>query len=86
MAHVFSKAGEEGLRELLTHIETDKEKPGARCCRAVGLPDVATIVMEAAANAFPAHVMHCPYAATDIRNYQSWMGNHQRKQSHRNSK
>ena len=39
---------------------------------AVGLHDVATIVMEAAADALPASVMHCPYAEDDLRNYQSW--------------
>lgn len=83
LAYVFSKAGEEGLRELLTHIETDKEslERDAAELDAVGLPDVAAIVMEAAAGALPASVMHCPYAETDTRNYESWMAAYQRRHS-----
>ena len=45
----------------------------------VGLPDVATIVLEAAASALPAHIMHCPYAETGSHNYESWQASHRRK-------
>lgn len=83
MAYVFSKAGEEGLRALLADVETDKEslKRDAAELDAVGLPDVATIVLEAAANALPANVMHCPYAEDDLHNYQNWQASHRRQHS-----
>jgi hypothetical protein len=74
MAYVFSKAGKEGLIAILSQIETDREtlERDAAELDAVGLPEVAAIVMEAAANALPANVMHCPYSEDDVHNYQSW--------------
>jgi len=81
MAYVFSKMGKNGLKALLSQVETDKEslERDAAELDDVGLPDVATIVMKAAASALPAHVMHCPYAETDTRNYESWMAAYQRR-------
>jgi len=42
-------------------------------------PEVAAIVLEAAASALPANILHCPYADTDTHNYESWQASYQRK-------
>lgn len=83
MAYVFSKMGKDGLKALLSQAETDKEslERDAAELDAVGLPEVAAIVLEAAAGALPVHVMHCPYAETDTHNYDSWQASHQRRHS-----
>jgi hypothetical protein len=83
MAYVHAKMGKDGLKALLSQVETDKEtlERDAAELDAVGLPDVATIVMEAAANALPANILHCPYAEDDLHNYQSWQASYQRRHS-----
>jgi len=85
MAYVHAKMGANGLRALLAEITADREalQRDANELAEVGLPGVAAIVTEAAANALPAHVMHCPYAETDIHNFQSWQASHQRKFANR---
>src|SRR6185312_8871278 len=78
MAYVHAKMGANGLRALLAEITADREsleRDGAEL-DAVGLPDVAAIVMEAAASALPDNVLHCPYAETDSHNYGSWQASH----------
>jgi hypothetical protein len=82
MAYVHAKMGANGLRALLAEITADQEslQRDANELTKVGLPDVAAIVLEAAANALPANVMHCPYAETDSHNYESWMAAYQRRQ------
>jgi hypothetical protein len=74
MAYVYAKMGADGLMALLSQVVTDKEslEQDAAELNAVGLPDVATIVLEASANALPASILHCPYAASDVCNSQSW--------------
>jgi hypothetical protein len=83
MAYVHAKLGEKGLRALLTEITADREslQRDATELVEVGLPEVAAIVAEAAASALPAHLKHCPYAETDIANYESWQANRRRRHS-----
>jgi hypothetical protein len=81
IAYVHAKMGANGLRTLLAETTADREalQRDASELAEVGLPDVATIVLEAAASALPAHIMHCPYAETDSHNYESWQASHRRK-------
>jgi hypothetical protein len=83
MAYVFSKMGKDGLKALLSQVEADKDslERDAAELDAVGLAEVAAIVLEAAASALPASVMHCPYAEDDLHNFQSWQASHQRRNS-----
>jgi hypothetical protein len=48
-------------------LETDAEE-----LKAIGLPEVAMIVAEAAEKAIPAHILECPYDAQDACNYIAW--------------
>jgi len=81
MPYVHAKMGANGLRALSAEITADREslQRYANELTEVGLPDVATIVMETANGALLANVMHCPYAEDDLHNYQSWQASYQRK-------
>jgi hypothetical protein len=83
MAYVFSKMGKDGLIALFSQVETDKEslERDAAELDAVGLPEVAAIVLEAAANTLPANILHCPYAEYDLHNYQNWQASYRRRHS-----
>jgi hypothetical protein len=83
MAYVHAKMGANGLRALLAEITTDREslQRDANELAEVGLPEVGAIVLQAAANALHAHVMHCPYAEDDLHNYQSWQASYRRRHS-----
>jgi hypothetical protein len=83
MAYVHAKMGKDSLKAFLSQVETDKEslERDAAKLDAVGLPEVAAIVLEAAANALPANILLCPYAETDSHNYEGWQAGYQRKRA-----
>ena len=71
--------GADPVRELLAKLRLDREylEHEARELEAIGLPDVAALVWEAATLA-GSEIEHCPYAPEDHRNYQAWMNRRQR--------
>ena len=81
MAFVHQRCGDEGLRQLMATIEVDQESLEAAAAEleTVGFPQVSAIMLEAGAKALLAHVMHCPYAETDIHNYESWQAAYRRR-------
>jgi hypothetical protein len=84
MAFVFRKFGGEALRMVLAEVpEAHQEflEAQAATLKALGLSEVATIVLEAAASALPANILHCPYAEDDLHNYDSWQASHHRRHS-----
>lgn len=82
MAFIHAKMGAEGLQALLAEITADREslERDAAELDAVGLPDVATIVMEAASTALSAGVMYCPYDESNAHNFDSWQAAYHRRQ------
>jgi hypothetical protein len=82
LAFCYATYGEAGLRELLTIGEADRESllRDAAVLADMGLPMVAAIVEEAAADAVPAAIKFCPYAAEDAHNFKNWHESHQRRQ------
>jgi hypothetical protein len=70
MAYVYSEDGAEGLRALLALLATDQESllRDVQELTEVGLPDVADIVMEAAASAPPKQNPH-PEGTADWRDW-----------------
>jgi hypothetical protein len=85
-AAVYQECGAEGLRSLLDHMLAGHGEdldgpiiPSREMLErdvveltAMELPDVASIVMEAAERATPAHILYCPYDPQDRCNYTSW--------------
>ena len=68
--------------------EADREflEAQAATLKALGLPEIAAILTEAAANALPASVVHCPYAARDVYNWQAREQSHRRRLNHHNTR
>ena len=72
---------ESSLRRLLAEIGSDQESliRYADELAEAGLTAVANILMEAAADALPGSAF-CPYAETDVHNFNSWQASYQRRQ------
>jgi hypothetical protein len=84
MAYVYRKFGGEALKTVLAEVpEADREflEAQAAMLNAIGLPEIAVVVEEAAINALPANVLQCSYAETDTYNYESWQASHRRRHS-----
>lgn len=81
---VHQAHGDEGLRELLERLleilDRESLQRDARLLEKMGLLAVADIVLEYVDRALPGNVMHCPYAESEIHNYQSWQAAYQRRQ------
>jgi hypothetical protein len=90
-ATVFQECGAEGLRTLLDQLlegVADLDElifPSREALQRdteelilIGLPQVASIVAEAAEQAPPDRLINCPYAPEDRCNYQSWQTSYQR--------
>jgi hypothetical protein len=83
MAYVHAKQGKKGLQALLAEITADQGslQRDANELAAIGLPEVSAIVLEAAAIALPASVLHCLYEEADRHNFDNWQASHQRRHS-----
>ena len=81
MAFVHLKLGDEGLCDLLETIDADQEslERDAAELEEIGLPDVAAIVAEFAANSLSARKLYCPYEPEDRANYQSRQQSYDRR-------
>jgi hypothetical protein len=85
LATVFQECGAEGLRTLLDQLlegVADLDElifPSREALQRdveelilIGLPQVASIVAEAAERAIPGNLLYCPYDPQDRCNYISW--------------
>jgi hypothetical protein len=74
MAYIHRQYGDEGLRDLLAEIEADREslERDAAELQAIGLPEVAAIVAEIAANT-PEPT--CPFPE-GTANARDWLRRH----------
>jgi hypothetical protein len=79
-AFIHFTYGEAGLAELLEAMGSDQEsfERYASELEAVGLPNVAAIVLEYAADALPERVLRCPYSPNDRANYECWQASYDR--------
>jgi hypothetical protein len=86
-AAVYQECGADGLRYMLDGmlagsfndiegqpftVSRESLERDAEELRAIGLPHVAALVMEAAGKAVPARILDCPFDPADTYNFNAW--------------
>jgi hypothetical protein len=87
LAFVFSEYGADGLKELLSLVEIDREslERDAAELTAVDLPRPAEIVAEHAKQSQPAIELWNPYSEDDYANHSAWREGYVRRQGYNRS-